>query len=694
LITNLLTYLLKIELLKMKVLKIITLLAIYFYIFIFSASAAEFSQTRPSTEELQKLPGDSWLTNGGDLYNRNYSSLTEVNVDTVSELRPLWRTHLNGSGLDTKYSGEAQPLIYEGVMYIITGANDVFALSVETGEILWSSEASLSDEISTICCGWTSRGVGLGEDKIFVGQLDGVLKALDKDTGQLLWSVQAESWEEGYTITSAPLYFNGMVITGFAGAEFAARGRVKAFSAVDGSLIWTFYTVPGPGEIGYETWPQNSDAWKTGGGTVWHTPAVDPELGMIYFSTGNPGPDYNGAVRGGDNLFTASIVALDAYTGEYQWHFQQVHHDLWDFDAPNPVVLFDLEYDGELRKGLAQAGKTGWVYILDRTDGAPLVGIEERPVPQEARQLTAATQPYPLGDAFVTQTLDIPPEGFKLENDGAIFTPFWEDPVLLRRSEANWPPSTVDPESGIIYVCAGERQAAYSSNADLDQADSGERYTGGSMRFASITTTGVVAAIDLRTNQLLWSQRWPSRCYSGLMASAGGLVFAGRNDGRLTAMSAKDGTKLWEFMTDAGVNAPPVTFEHNGKQYVAVLSAGNLLASSKRGDSVWVFGLDDEGLDSTVEIEQIMPPLPNNEGLALYRQNCVFCHGLRGEGGHNGMPLEGLAAFSTNHVADIIRRGQNNMPAFSEVFIESQAHSIAEHVRTLNQGVRNRNSPL
>ena len=206
----------------------------------------------------------------------------------------------------------------------------------------------------------------MAKTKIFVGQLDGVLKALDAETGEQVWSIQAESWEEGYTITSAPLYFDGMVISGFAGAEFAARGRVKAYDAADGSLLWTFYTVPAPGELGSDTWPADSDAWETGGGTVWHTPAVDPELGLIYFSTGNPGPDYNGAIRPGDNLFTASIVALDAYSGEYRWHFQQVHHDIWDFDAPNPVVLFDLEYEGVLRKGLAQAGKTGWVYILDR----------------------------------------------------------------------------------------------------------------------------------------------------------------------------------------------------------------------------------------------------------------------------------------------------------------------------------------
>ena len=667
-------------------------LVLPFLICISTSQAAEFSQIRPDADTLMQLPVSSWLSNGGDLYNRNFSPLTQINTETIGQLGPVWRTHLEGSGVGAKYSGEAQPIIHEGVMYVITGADDVFALSIESGEILWSKQANLSSEISTICCGWTSRGVGFGEDKIFVGQLDGVLKALDKETGQEVWSIQAEAWEEGYTITSAPLYFNGMVISGFAGAEFAARGRVKAYNANDGSLLWTFYTVPAPGEFGSDTWPADSAAWETGGGTVWHTPAVDPELGMIYFSTGNPGPDYNGAIRAGDNLFTASIVALDVYTGEYRWHFQQVHHDLWDFDAPNPVVLFDLDYEGVPRKGLAQAGKTGWVYILDRTNGEPLVGIEERPVPQEPRQATAATQPYPVGDAFVSQTLDIPPEGFTMVNNGAIFTPFWDNPVLLRRSEANWPPSTVDPNKGVMYVCAGERQAAYATRDGVEQVESGDRYTGGSMRFAPIAVTGVVAAMDLRTNQRLWSQRWSSRCYSGLVATAGDLLFAGRNDGRFTAMDSRDGKKLWEFMTDAGVNAPPTIFEHEGEQYVTVFSAGNLLEGSSRGDSMWTFKLLEEGEETSIPLEQITPPQPNTEGLALFRQTCVFCHGLRGEGGHNGMPLEGLAAFSTDQVASIISKGQNSMPAFADTFTASQIRSIAEHVRTLNRDIPNRNS--
>ena len=657
-----------------------------------AAQAAEFSQIRPDAETLSELPTTDWLTNGGGLFNRNFSALTEINTGNVSQLGPVWRTHLGGSGFGAKYSGEAQPIVHEGVMYIITGDDDVFALSIDTGEILWRHSANLTEQISTVCCGWTSRGVGFGEDKIFMGQLDGVLKALDINNGEEVWSVQAEDWEEGYTITSAPLYFQGMVITGFAGAEFAARGRVKAFSANDGSLLWTFYTVPGPGEFGFETWPADNDAWQTGGGTVWHTPAVDPELGMVYFSTGNPGPDYNGSVRAGDNLFTVSIVALNVYTGEYRWHFQEVHHDIWDYDAPNPVTLFDLDYNGVPRKGLAQAGKTGFLYILDRTNGEPLVGIEERPVPQEPRQATAATQPYPVGEAFVTQTLDVAPEGYQLINNGAIFTPFWDEPVMLRRGDANWPPSTVDPNKGVMYICGGERQAAYSISGDLQQVEPGDRYTGGGMRFANIPITGIVTAMDLRTNRRVWSQRWPSRCYSGLVATAGDLLFAGRNDGRLTALDARDGTKLWEYMTDAGVNAPATVFEHDGKQYVAVYSAGNLLGRAKRGDSVWTFSLLDDEQSDVIAREQVNPAQANPEGQDLFLDTCQFCHGPTGEGGHDGMPLEGLAAFDTSYVADIIRDGQNNMPAFTSMFSGGQIRALAEHVRTLNPDITNRNS--
>jgi len=571
-----------------------------------TAASASFGQTS-STDiprspafggaELTAAPRDGWLTNGGNLYNQRYSPLTQINRDNVANLKPSWRVSLNGSGTASKYSGQGQPLVYEGVIYMVTGADDVFAVSVETGQILWTYEAKLDDGIDVVCCGWLSRGVGMGDGRIYVGQLDGRLVALDQRSGAVVWSTQAERWQDGFSITAAPLYYDGLVITGFAGGDRATRGRIKAFDARTGALEWTFYTIPGPGELGHDTWPQDNDSWQYGGAAIWQTPAVDPELGMLYFSTGNPGPDLNGAVRPGDNLFSVSIVALDARTGKYRWHFQQIHHDLWDYDSPNPVVLFDAEYDGRMRKGLAEVGKTGFTYILDRTTGEPLVGIEERPVPQEPRQATAATQPYPIGDAVVPQEVDIVPEGFKLVNGGRIFTPFWDEPVLAKphaTGGANWPPSSYDPEGRLLYVCAHDGLGAYSSNGEVDftTPKPGGRYLEGTFTRSGLVMRGIFAAVDVRTNKLAWQQQWAEMCYSGSIVTAGGLIFVGRNDSRFTAIDKSNGDLLWDFETDAAVNATASTFEHNGQQYVVVLAAGSFYPGTKHGDSLWLFSLD------------------------------------------------------------------------------------------------------
>src|SRR5688572_4107928 len=567
-------------------------------------SAAAHAQRRPSAELAPAFKGDAlvappkagWPTNGGNWYNQRYSPLTAIDRSNVANLKGVWRTRLRGSGIGTKYSGEAQPVVYDGVVYIVTGADDVFAIALETGEILWSYEAKLDEANDVVCCGWTSRGVGLGDGKVFVGQLDGKLVALDQNTGNVVWSVQAERWQDGLTITSAPLYYDGLVITGFAGAEYGIRGRVKAFEARTGALAWTFHTIPGPGELGHDTWPQDNDLWMHGGASVWQTPAVDPELGLVFFSTGNPGPDYNGGVRPGDNLFSASIVALEARTGSYRWHFQQVHHDIWDYDGPSPVVLFDLEYQGRPRKGLAQPSKTGWVYILDRTDGTPLVGIDEQPVPQDPRQATAATQPVPRGDAFVPQHLDIAPEGYRLVNGGKIFTPYWTDYLVAKPGilgGANWPPSSYDPATGFLYVCAADAAFSFvAAEIGTERPPSGQYYVGGAFGTNPLPQYGTFTALDLRTNKIIWQQHWANMCYSGATTTAGGLVFVGRNDGRLTALDSSDGKKLWEFQTGAGMNAPVSVFEHAGKQYVAAYSAGNLFAGSAKGDSVWLFALD------------------------------------------------------------------------------------------------------
>jgi PQQ-dependent dehydrogenase (methanol/ethanol family) len=550
-----------------------------------------------SAERLVEPPTDGWVTNGGNIFNQRYSPLTLIHRDNVATLDAKWRTSLNGSGMASKYSGQAQPLVYAGVIYIPTGANDVFALDVATGDILWTYEAHLDDNIDVICCGWLSRGVAMGEGKIYVGQLDGKLVALDQRTGEVIWSVQAERNEDGFSITGAPLYYDGLVITGFAGGDRASRGRVKAYSAKDGAHRWTFYTVPGPGEFGHDTWPQDNDAWKYGGAAVWQTPAVDPELGLLYFSTGNPGPDLNGGVRPGDNLFSVSIVAVDVQTGEYRWHFQQVHHDIWDYDSPNPVVLFDAVYAGELRKGLAEVSKTGFTYILDRVTGEPLIGIEERPVPQEPRQATAAMQPYPLGDAVVPQEIDIAPEGWKLVNGGRIFTPFWDTPVLVKPQAtggANWPPSSYDPETSLLYVCAHDGISAYTSDAEPEfmPPTPGDRYAQGTFGRAGVRVRGIFAAVDVTTNRLAWRQQWPEMCYSGSIVTRGGLVFVGRNDGQLTALDKRDGMPLWSYQTDAALNSTVSTFEHEGAQYVVAFAAGSFFPGTKHGDSVWLFALD------------------------------------------------------------------------------------------------------
>ncbi len=546
---------------------------------------------------LKALPTNGWITNGGNVYNQRYSPLTAINPDHVGKLKGVWRAHLDGSGVGDKYSGEATPIVFDGVVYIVTGADDVFAINVETGERLWKYEADLDQSIDTICCGWTSRGVALGEGKVFVGQLDGNLVALDQRTGEVSWSVQAEHWDDGYSITSAPVYYDGLVITGFAGAEYAVRGRVKAYDATDGAHVWTFYTVPAPGEFGHDTWPQGSDVWRHGGATVWQTPAVDPDLDLVIFSTGNPGPDFNGSVRPGDNLFATSIVAVDAHTGEYRWHFQQVHHDIWDYDAPSPVVLFDIEIDGVVRKAAAEPSKTGWVYILDRETGEPLIGIEERPVPQEPRQATAATQPYPIGEAFVPQSVEIQPEGYPpLVNGGRIYTPFWTDGIVARPGAlggANWPPSSYDPVSGYLYVCATDR-IGFFKGGDVDNElpeMEGDRYIGGEFGTVPHPVSGILAAMDMRTNTIVWRQQWSELCYSGSTVTASGLLFIGRGDGRLTALDSSTGDLLWEFQTGAGLNAPVSIFEHEGEQYVVAYSAGSRFAGSPRGDSVWVFSL-------------------------------------------------------------------------------------------------------
>jgi alcohol dehydrogenase (cytochrome c) len=665
-----------------------------------ASGLAQVRQGNPrdfSPEILTELPTTGWPTNGGNVYNQRYSPLKAINRSNVAQVKGVWRARLRGSGTQPQYSGFAAPLVYDGVAYVSTGANDVFALSVDTGDILWQYEAKLDPNITSVCCGWNNKGVAISEDKVFIGQLDGKLLALDRATGKIAWSIQAERWQENFSITAAPLYVNNMVIIGFAGGDRGTRSRLKAYDAKDGRLIWTFYTIPGPGEPGHDTWPKDNDAWKYGGAAIWQTPAVDLDLGLLYFSTGNAAPDYNGAFRAGDNLYAASMLAIELATGKYRWHFQQVHHDIWDYDAVNPVILMDVTAGGRTRKAIAEVGKTGWAYILDRETGKPLIGIDEKPVPQEPRQKTAATQPFPRGDSIVPQFIEIAPEGHALVNDGRIFTPFvGKEPTLVAPGiwgGASWPPSSYDPVQQRMFVCASSVINGFSGGGDpkFVTPTDGVAYLGGATTFTRVARTGIIAALDVTTNKLAWRYQWPEQCYSGTLATAGGLLFIGRSDGRLTALDSADGKPLWEFQTGAGMHAPVSTFERNGKQYLLAFSAGSALIGSARGDSVWLFALD-----GTMGPVQAGTPVSRNaaatpaatprladanlvEGKRIFTTNCAVCHGDDGKGGHTGgAPLDKVADF--NAAIQTVTAGRNNMPSFRSSFTPEQIRDVTAYV--------------
>jgi alcohol dehydrogenase (cytochrome c) len=670
-------------------------------------------------KDMGALPTSGWLTNGGNLQNQRYSPLKEINRDTVKGLKAEWRTSLNGSGMTPRSGNQAQPIVYDGVIYIQTGENDAFAVSVETGKILWEYKANVDAKVARPCCGWVGRGLALGEGLVFVGKLDAKLVALDQKTGKVKWEIQAEDPKAGYVIASAPLYYDGMVITGFAGSDMGTRGRIKAYDAKTGALVWTFYTVPGPGEFGHDTWPKDSDVWKYGGAAIWQTPAIDPELGMIYFSTANPGPVLNGRLRKGDNLFSDSIVALDVKTGKYKWHFQQVHHDIWDYDAPNPVIVFDAPYKGRMRKGVAQAGKTGWVYILDRETGKPLLGVVEKKVPQEPKQFTAATQPYPVGDAFAPQEIDIAPENMELVNQGRIFTPFAEKPVIWKPlAAANWPPSSYDPETNIMYICASDGLwGAQGGNPDYP-VEPGALYSGSVVARIAAPRRGIFAAMDLKTNRIAWRAQWVDQCYSGSLTTAGGLTFVGRNDGRLVAFDKANGKRLWEFQTDGGVNAPASSFEYKGKQYLVVLAGGTSLGGSKRSDGLWLFSLSGKkdsmprgsadivraapapapGTAAPPAVAQPGAPAPGAaagppaatrkadmaKGKELYDTTCTVCHGANGQGGtHGGAKL--TKALTPDIIKQVVINGRNDMPPFGSAFSNDQMDDMAAYILSIAQ---------
>jgi quinohemoprotein ethanol dehydrogenase len=674
---------------------------------------------RFTTDDLSATASEDWLTNGGSLWNQRYSSLDQIDTSNVSQLKGVWLTHLRGSGVAAKYSGESQPVTYHGVIYVPTGQDDVFAVSAETGEILWEHQAHLDQTISVVCCGWESRGVALGDGKVYIGQLDGTLVALDQQTGQVAWSTPVARWQDGYSITAAPLYVNGMVITGVSGGEFGTRGSVSAYDAATGKRVWRFYTIPGPGQTGHDTWPAG-DSWQAGGAPVWQTPSVDPKLGMLYFTTGNAGPDNNGSGRAGKNLFTASMVALDVKTGKLRWWYQMVHHDIWDYDAPSPTILFDATVNGHSIHGIGEAEKTGWLYLLNRETGKPLFPTPETKVPQNVKQKTWPTQPIPPyapvvphapSQAQYNQVLGVAKQAAHGNAVPAIkatemYTPYWDKLTVFTpgpQGGTNWQPSSYNPKTHLFYVCA---QSGVTGNtavpsAAVKQGKVAQLAIGGTLTIAGGfgENAGTFSAIDVTTGKIVWQKRWAEACYAGSTTTAGNIVFIGRNDGRLQAYNATTGHQLWSFQTGAGANDAPTIFERDGKEYVVFYAAGNALAATSHGDNLWLFGLDgalgpvkagssSAGIGHAGETPAKPTPTPAPapaaaDGKQLFAENCATCHGALGKGGNGGPDLTAIPrAKNEAHVIKQVTNGGGGMPAFKGQLTDAEIRAVAKYVTT------------
>jgi quinohemoprotein ethanol dehydrogenase len=673
-----------------------------------SGCGSSKSTTAPnfSANDLAKTASTNWVTNGGSTWNQRYSSLGEIDTTNVSKVKGIWRTHLNGSGTAAKYSGESQPIVYNGVIYITTGNDDVSAVSVDTGKILWEHKSNISQKITTVCCGWLNRGVAIGDGRVYLGQLDGKVVALDQKTGDPIWTRQLVQWQKGQTITGPPLYMDGKIYVGVVGADFGGRSFLEAMDAKTGTSTWRFWTIPGPNEPGGDTWPSGSKAYLNGGAAVWSTPAYDKNLNLLYITTGNAGNDWFGGDRPGDNLYAASIVAIDATSGKVKWHFQEVHHDIWDYDTPSPAVLFDAKSNGNTIKGIGAPGKTGWLYLLDRATGKPLYGIDETPVPQNAEQKTAKTQPIPRTGEFIPHT---PPTAaeiarVKKERTGpsvkvpvvvakTMFTPPTTDKMLIYspgpQGGNNWEPSSYNQDTQMFYVCsAWQTVGVQSGNFPFVE---GKGFAGvaaiSGISFAE--SKGTLTAIDATSGKTVWQKSWPEPCYSGTVTTAGGLVFVGRNAGQLQAYDAKSGNLLWSFQTGAGANDTATVFQHKGKERIAFLSAGNSLAATAHGDSLWLFGLDGTmgpapapgaGKGTEHKGETGGTPTAAN-GKAVFAANCAVCHGALGTGGNGGPDLTAIAAAKiTSKVVSQVTNGGGGMPAFKGQLTTKEINAVAAYV--------------
>jgi alcohol dehydrogenase (cytochrome c) len=528
-------------------------------------------QAQVTSDRLLKANAEpqNWLTYNGNYTGNRYSLLDQINTKNVTNLEQKWVFQANVIG-----AWQTTPLVVDGIMYMTQRFNDVVALDAKTGRAFWIYRHNTPMD-QRACCGANNRGVAILGNTVYMGTLDAKLLALDAKSGKLLWTTEVAPYKSGYSITHAPLIVKDKVLVGVGGGEFGIRGFLAAYDARTGKELWRFYTIPGPGEPGHETW--KNDAWKTGGGPIWMTGTYDPDLNLTYWGTGNPGPDWNPAQRPGDNLYTDSALAIDPDTGKMKWYFQFTPNDPYDYDSVQVPVLVDMNYRGRPAKLMLWGNRNGYFYVLDREtgrflSGTPFVkvnwssGLDERGRP--------ILTPQPAGQPTFPG------------NQGA----------------TNWYPPTYSPRTGLFYLSAWENYRTIYQPQEA-KYEEGRFFVGGgftvagpvpnatpgpSLRRGPINNwtdavgSGAVLALDPQTGEQKWRFAMTDVSDSGLLTTASDLLFTGGREGYFQVLDARTGALLWKTNLGGQIVSAPMTYQVDGKQYVAAVAGLNLVSFALR----------------------------------------------------------------------------------------------------------------
>lgn len=516
---------------------------------VFLMTVSVFAATTVTGQQLRDAQSDParWLTYGKNYGGWRYSELSEINTGTVARLAPRWIYQAGEGGPQ-----ETTPLIFGGMMFITGPSNRAAALDLLTGKAVWNYRKTPPSNLS-LCCGQPNRGFAALGNRLFKVNIEATLVALDALSGGVLWEKPIDDYKRGFSATGAPLIVKNKVIVGMAGAEFGTRGFIDAYDANTGERVWRFYTVAAKGEPGGDTW--DGDSWQRGGGSTWITGTYDPELNLIYWGTANPGPGMDGSVRAGDNLYTCSLVALDADTGKLKWYFQFTPHDTHDWDAVADPVLIDMVVNGKKVKAVVQADRNGYFYALDRTNGKLL----------HAAPYTRVTW---------TTGLDrggrpIPVPGTEPTESGVKVCPGMD-------GGHNWSASAYSPQTGLFYFNSADHCHLYYLHKQ--SFHTGQWYQASTEAEATgEPDTGATIAVDPATGEKRWRFEMVAQSSAGVLATGGGLVFTGDGQGYLVALDASTGEALWHFQTGGQIVAPPVTYTLNGKQQIAIAAGATIL---------------------------------------------------------------------------------------------------------------------